>query len=124
MPRLAKQFIIAAVFAVTGCTTLPTGPNVMALPGTGLSFDHFRNDDAVCELYAGTQVGGGTSSPSGSEYEIQQRYDVAYVQCMYAKGHRVPLSGPFSDVVPHSNMGPSTNIPPPPPGVTPPVFQK
>jgi len=106
MSSLAKQFSDAAMFAATGCITLPTGPNVMALPGMGVSFDHFRNDDTVCELYAGTQVGSGTSSLSGSEYEIQQRYDVAYVQCMYAKGHRVPVSGPFSDVVPHSDMGP------------------
>ncbi len=120
MSRLSKIFSATVVLAITGCASLPTGPNVMALPGTGVSFDHFRNDDAQCEQYAYSQVGGGTGYVSGTEYEMQQRYDVAYVQCMYAKGHRVPISGPFSDVAPHSTATPATHIPPPPPGAPPP----
>lgn len=120
MSRLSKIFSVTAVLAVAGCASLPTGPNVMALPGTGVSFEHFRNDDAFCEQYAYSQVGGGTGYVSGTEYEMQQRYDVAYVQCMYAKGHRVPISGPFSDVAPHSTAAPATHIPPPPPGSPPP----
>ena len=119
MSRLSKIFSATVVLAITGCASLPTGPNVMALPGTGVSFDHFRNDDAQCEQYAYSQVGGGTGYVSGTEYEMQQRYDVAYVQCMYAKGHRVPVSGPFSDAVPHTTVTPAVNIPPPPPGTPP-----
>lgn len=27
---------------------------------------------------------------------VQQRYDTAYVQCMYSKGHKIPVSGAMS----------------------------
>ncbi len=120
MSRIYKLLSAISVLAITGCASLPTGPNVMALPGNGVSFDHFRNDDTICERYAYSQVGGGTGYVSGSEEEMQERYDVAYIQCMYAKGHRVPVSGPFSDVVPHSNVEPSAHIPLPPEGTPPP----
>jgi hypothetical protein len=122
MSRISKLNSATVVLAVTvGCANIPTGPNVMALPGEGMPFDRFRNDDTLCERYAYTQVGGGTGYVSGTEYEMQQRYDVAYVQCMYAKGHRVPVSGQFSNAIPQSNsVTPATNIPPPPPGAPPP----
>ncbi len=37
--------------------------------------------------------GGGVSTGGGgepSDYELQKRYDLAYEQCMYAKGNQVP----------------------------------
>lgn len=37
---------------IAACTTIPTGPSRMALPGTGKSFDLFRADDAACRQYA------------------------------------------------------------------------
>jgi outer membrane lipoprotein SlyB len=40
-------------------------------------------------LLAGSAIGGGNAQ--GSAYTIQRRYDIAYIQCMYAAGHRVPL---------------------------------
>ena len=49
---------------------------------------------------AGAAIGGGagllygsavgSSYASGSYYEAQRRYDIAYMQCMYAKGNSVP----------------------------------
>jgi hypothetical protein len=141
----------------------------MVLPGTGLSFEQFRNDDAICQQYASFQVGGtapnqaginsgvtsaavgtalgaaaggaigggsgaaigagsglvagslvGTGIASNSMYEVQQRFDVAYIQCMYAKGHQVPVSGQFSGSSTPRAVTPSSNIPPPPPGLPPP----
>jgi hypothetical protein len=53
-------------------------------------------------------------------YVTQQRYDMAYIQCMYAKGHRVPVSGQFSEETPRSVAPPTSNIPLPPPGLPPP----
>ena len=40
---------------------------------------------------AGLAVGtiGGSSAAQGSAYGIQRRYDNAYQQCMYSKGHRI-----------------------------------
>ena len=51
---------------------------------------------------AGTGVGMGGSS--NEQYGIQQQYDNAFAQCMYAKGNMVPGYGPMM-----------VNAPPPPP---------
>jgi len=40
-----------------GCATLPAGPSVMVLPGSGKDFDAFRYDDAVCRQWADQQLG-------------------------------------------------------------------
>ena len=43
---------------------------------------------------AGAGILGGTAvgaSPSGhAQYSLQQRYDLAYTQCMYARGNQIP----------------------------------
>lgn len=38
------------------CTTVPLGPSVMALPGTGKTFEQFQVDDAVCRQWAAQQT--------------------------------------------------------------------
>jgi len=166
MSRFSKVLSSATILAVTGCTSVPNGPDVMALPGAGLSFEQFRNDDVNCQQFATYQLDGstpneaavtsgitsaiigsalgaaagailgggngaiigagsgllagslmGTSASNVSMNEVQQRYDAAYIQCMYSKGHQVPVSGQFSNAV----SQPSTaNIPPPPRGLPPP----
>ncbi len=55
---LARIAAAAITAALAGCTVMPSGPSVMALPGTGKSFDQFRADDASCRQYALAQVGG------------------------------------------------------------------
>jgi hypothetical protein len=61
--------------------------------------------------------GAGTAQVSG--YEAQRRYDNAFVQCMYAKGHRVPVSGYYTPERQRANepVMPSVSpqYPPPPP---------
>ena len=165
---------VSGVLLLAGCASLPAGPSVMALPGTGKSFDQFRGDDAECRRYAQHQGGGGganqaavdagvrsavvgtavgavagaaiggrggagvgagtgllvgsmvgTETAQVSAYGTQRNYDNAYVQCMYAKGQRVPvtagqrsqLEGPVqrAPAVPASSA-----YPPPPPGNPPP----
>jgi outer membrane lipoprotein SlyB len=169
MSRFSIVFSSTLILAVTGCASLPNGPDVMALPGSGISFDQFRNDDVICRQYASYQVGGttanqagvesgatsalvgaalgaaagaafgggsgaaigagtgliagslfGTSTASSSMYEVQQRYDAAYIQCMYAKGNQVPVSGQFSGATPQRAAPANAHIPPPPPGLPPP----
>ena len=39
-------------------------------------------------LLGGTSIGGNAAAVSG--YELQRRYDIAYQQCMYAKGNQIP----------------------------------
>lgn len=169
MLRFSTVFSATAILAVTGCVSLPSGPSVMVLPGTGLSFEQFRRDDATCQQYAAYQVDGttanqasinsavtsaivstalgaaagaaigggrgaaigagtgllagglfGTGASSTSMYAEQQHYDTAYIQCMYAKGHQVPVSGQFSSEPPRRSGAPAVRIPLPPPGSPPP----
>jgi hypothetical protein len=61
---------------------------------------------------AGLLAGGvaGTAAGAQSGYGLQRRYDHAYWQCMYAKGHKIPVAGRFSEQV-----RPPRYTPPPPP---------
>jgi hypothetical protein len=35
-----------------GCATMPTGPSVLVLPGTGKPFEQFQEDNAECQYWA------------------------------------------------------------------------
>jgi hypothetical protein len=48
------------VSLLASCASMPSGPSVMVLPGSGKTFDRFREDDAYCKQYAREQVGGTT----------------------------------------------------------------
>lgn len=163
-----KLSIVATTLLLGACTIMPSGPNVMVLPGTGQSTERFRADDYVCRDFALGQIGGRTSQQAANQaaigsaavgtaigavagaaiggnsqgaavgagagllmgsaigsdaarssgYGTQRQYDNAYIQCMYAKGHRVPVPGnvSYSKPVRASEAG----IPPPPPGMPPP----
>ncbi|KWF28589.1 hypothetical protein WL88_21665 [Burkholderia diffusa] len=54
--RVAAALLLAGLLGA--CAYMPAGPTVMALPGTGKSFDQFRADDANCRQYAFQQSGG------------------------------------------------------------------
>jgi hypothetical protein len=166
---------LLALSLLAACTTVPNGPGVMVLPGTGKSFDQFRVDDIDCRQFASSQVGGATAADAASDSGIrsaavgtllgavagaaingshgagvgagaglalgglagtgaadvssrtlQQRYDFGYQQCMYAKGHRVPVSGQFAasrHPIGYASAPPSRNTPPPPPPSAPPPPQ-
>lgn len=166
MPKSLKLGSLFAALALAGCVTVPTGPSVMVLPGTGKTFDQFRFDDGDCRQYAQSQVGGttaqqaaeesgvrsavigtavgalagaaiggtsrdagvgagvgllagsamGAGAAQGSAYELQRRYDFAYQQCMYSKGHRVPSAGRYSSSERrYPPPPPATSYTPPPP---------
>jgi len=73
----------------------------------------------------GLLVGGlaGTQTAYVSGYTLQRRYDVGYIQCMYAKGHQVPVYGRvYRESRSEREVPPSplTGIPPPPAGMPPP----
>lgn len=180
-----KPLTLTATLALcgllAGCASFPTGPSLMALPGSQATFDQFRADDAECQGYArsltgptpgqgatnsglnsaavgtavgaaagallgsasgnaasGAALGAGTGllfgSAAGAEaysttgLTLQERYDEAYVQCMYSKGHQVPVSANMANrmqqmqqqqqTAPASPQYPSYPPPntPPPPG--------
>jgi hypothetical protein len=171
MSRLLRVSPLCALLLLGACATIPAGPSVMAMPGTGKSFDQFRADDADCRQFALSQVGGATANDNAVEsgvksaavgaavgalagaamgghqgagvgagvgllagsaagagagqasgYGSQRRYDNAYVQCMYAKGDRVPVSGRMTSAPAQVYNPPpaNTNVPPPPPPGYPP----
>lgn len=62
---------------------------------------------AATGLLFGTAAGAGAASDTN--YGLQRRYNIAYAQCMYAKGNQVP-----------GYAAPSYVPPPPPPGSPPP----
>jgi hypothetical protein len=63
----------------------------------------------------GTLVGVNSGYAAG--WQVQRRYDMAYQQCMYAKGNQIP------GVVRTSRQGyPAPPPPPPPPGLAPVPF--
>ncbi|MCC6212417.1 MAG: glycine zipper family protein [Burkholderiales bacterium] len=55
---------VAALPLLAACVSMPSGPGVMVLPGSGKSFDQFRADDMNCRQYASNQLGGTT--PDGA----------------------------------------------------------
>src|SRR5262252_8371728 len=112
--------LTATLLLAGGCATTPIEPGVLALPGTGKSLDEFNADNLDCRKRAATPPAGVATS--GSWTDQQRRYDFAYIQCMYAKGHRVPVPGQFTGA-PSSGPPPVPSgaaPPPPPPGAPPP----
>ncbi len=161
MTRMHRFFPFLALTMLAGCVTMPTGPSVTVLPGTGKTFEEFQADDAICRQWAGRQIGlapqevanqntatgavvgtaigaglgaaigaasgsagvgaaigagsgllvgtsAGASSGQAYGWEAQRRYDIAYEQCMYAKGNQIP------GVVRRVRRAPRVPVPPPP----------
>jgi hypothetical protein len=73
---------------------------------------------------AGVGLAGGAIAGTDSGYasgrSVQQRYDFGYTQCMYAKGHKVPVAGRYSDNPVRRNASVPPPPPPPPPQGKPP----
>jgi hypothetical protein len=170
MSKTIKLTPILAALLLGACTTMPSGPSVMALPGSGKNFDQFRGDDLMCRQYAQQQLGtspesaaidsgvrsaavgtvigavagaainggrgagvgagagmalgglSGVGAGNASAYNVQQRYDFGYQQCMYAQGHKIAVSGRFVSESRQSAQPPrgSSNYNPPPPDTAPP----
>lgn len=168
MTLVGRSGLVGAALVLGACTVMPSGPNVMVLPGTGASLERFRDDDASCRQFAYVQIGGknaeaasresgvtsaavgtavgalagaaiggdsrgaavgagagllmgsatGSDAARSSGYGTQRQYDNAYIQCMYAKGHRVPV--PANMAYPRAVRAADAGIPPPPPGAPPP----
>ncbi|HEX6733692.1 MAG TPA: YMGG-like glycine zipper-containing protein [Azonexus sp.] len=90
-----------AVGAVAGAAIGGHGSSAAVGAGTG--------------LLLGTAVGSDQARASG--IGTQRQYDNAYIQCMYSKGHRVPVPANMSYEKPVRAA--DAGIPPPPPGTPP-----
>ena len=102
--------------------SLLAGAALGALVGAAVSGGHGAAVGAGVGGAAGGLAGIGASDASG--YEAQRRYDNAYTQCMYGKGHRVAVNGYGPGVARtyysprYTYYGPPAAYypPPPPPG--------
>jgi hypothetical protein len=101
---------------LAACASPAYSPGVLVLPGSKKTFDQFRFDEQECRAYAQAQL-TDSGSEWGSAGSTQQRYDRAFLQCMYAKGHKVPVSGRYFDAEPQA----AVPKPPPPPQAQPPT---
>lgn len=91
----------AAAGALLGAAGGSAGTGAAIGAGTGLLFGS----------------AAGTDAYAGSAYNIQERYDGAYVQCMYAKGHQVPV--PASVAQQQQLQQQAASYPPTPPANAP-----
>jgi hypothetical protein len=98
----------------SGVASAVVGTAVGTAAGAAIGGSRGAGVGAGTGLVIGSAAGAGASQ--GSFYENQRRYDMGYQQCMYAMGHRIPVSGRFtSEATSEANP-----IPPPPPGTPPP----
>ena len=71
MKRNLKIAALGTALLLAGCVSMPSGPGVMALPGTNKSFDQFRADDMDCRQYASNQVGGDTAERAQADSALK-----------------------------------------------------
>lgn len=95
----------------SGVRSAALGTVLGAIAGAAIDGGHGAGVGAGAGLAFGSLAGVGAGESSG--YAMQQRYDFAYQQCMYAYGHRVPVAGQLASEVPASAAYPPPNTPPP-----------
>jgi len=94
----------AASGALIGAATGDAGPGAAIGAGAG--------------LLVGSAAGSAQGGVVGGS--LQRRFDVAYLQCMYAAGHRIPApAGAFAGYSAPGRATSPPNVPPPPPGAPP-----
>jgi hypothetical protein len=104
-----------------GVRSAAVGTVVGAVAGAAIGGQSGAGFGAGTGLVVGTMAGAGAAQSSA--YGTQHGYDSAYIQCMYAKGHKVPVSGAMinrqvpvsTDAPPAQSSGYFSPPPPPPP---------
>lgn len=112
MRNRRRLWVAAAQIAVlAGCVPAAMAPTVVVTPGPGKSAAYFAADQTGCAAQANqqmapviqaanTQLVGNAllgvtpsqtaQSTQSAQATLQQQYNIAYSQCMYAKGDIVP----------------------------------
>ncbi|QWF69408.1 hypothetical protein KEF85_08415 [Methylomonas paludis] len=97
MSQIIRYGSVSLVLLISACANVPSGPSMTVLPAPGQSFEQFNHDDGVCRIAAGRHLSDsakdtaiGSAAP-GTTDVIQQRYDEAYIRCMYSNDHPAPI---------------------------------
>ena len=67
MTKLSVLLPLSALVVLGGCVTVPVGPAVRVMPGTGKSFEQFQADDVNCRQYAYASIGGPDAARQGQD---------------------------------------------------------
>lgn len=105
---MRKLITLVFLAPLCACSTIPSGPSALVLPGQQKNEAQFRGDDVACRQFAHTRL-LATPHPPQSLGEGQLHFDIDYLQCMYGKGHMIPVSG---EVVANPLPGTTNPIPP------------
>jgi outer membrane lipoprotein SlyB len=110
-----------------GAASTVTGAAVGTVVGAGLgaAIGAAAGSPATgAAVGAGAGLLGGTAVGSGNAYgaglSVQRRYDITYMQCMYAKGNQIPVPRGSRPAYTSPPPPPPAGVPPPPPGAPPP----
>lgn len=101
------------VAADAGVKSALAGAAIGAAAGAAIDGGHGALVGAGLGGATGALIGTDTGAYSMSA--LQQRYDDAYLQCMYAKGNKVPVYGTFTSQSGHPPPQAGYYYPPPPP---------
>ena len=93
------------------------GTLIGAAAGGAIDGRHGADAGAGAGLLLGAVAGSGAAQ--GSAYGVQRRYDFAFQQCMYAKGHRIAAGRAGYAYPPMGYAPPPPGYYPPPPGPVP-----
>ena len=129
MDRVGRVPVLAAGFAAgaagAALTALGAQTSSAAAVITGFALVGAAAGAAIggrrgAGVGAGTGLAVGALAGSGagnaSALGVQERYDHAFLQCMYARGHKIPVSGRFAySSRPAAGDTPRYSPPPPPP---------
>ncbi len=96
----------------SGVKSAVVGTAVGAAAGALIGGHQGAGSGAGAGLVVGALAGSGAAQ--GTARNTQRRYDFAYQQCMYAKGHKVPVAGYAMQ-----RREPRSAVPPPPPPAKP-----
>lgn len=122
-----RQYATAQIGGRSAAETAQESAGASAVAGTAIGA---LAGAAIGGNSQGAAVGAGIGLLTGamagmdasqtSYYIAQRRFDSAYYQCMYARGHKVPASGRYAQQVRAQPAQPSTPLAPPPNAAVPP----
>jgi len=103
-------------------TSIAAGTALGAVAGALVGGHQGAGTGAAIGMVGGASIGSGEAQYSGRE--TQRRYDIAYEQCMYAKGNQLPQASAYRPRVMYAQppapapapvQSPAYYPPPPPP---------
>jgi len=101
--------VLAGALALGGCVSVPQGPTVAVMPGSGKSLEQFSTDSGTCKQFAQASVSGA------SQHAQDQAATNAAPSMGYAPTPPVHYAAPANAVAPPPDTPAPQGIAPPRP---------